>query len=350
MSVEQVQDADIYDLEVPGLHNYMACWMWHHNTEAFSLLQKMDGARYNDRDAFMRRYGGDTQAAKEGLQRELARHLYAMQIKSGQAAARKVHTVKLGAEQQAALEAVDKYAAALRVAKMEGRQDIDAARALAPGMFDGAEEADHSAIAGRVADTVGILKDAAIRRVINTHAKSAKLDALVEHAKARKGKQGVVFARNLEAVESIRKRLEANGHRVVTLTGKDSSADKAEKIRAFNPDKGDAQADIIVCSDAGATGANLQSGRWLVQYDTPDTAMTHAQRQGRIDRVGQKGEVELTDLVADHESERRARSRLANKYGLRQLMTSPLESLDDSGLGAYLAQTGHGAPVHDSLF
>lgn len=319
-------------------------------SEAFSLLQKMDGARYSDQAAFMRRYGGDTQAAKEGLQRELARHLYAMQIKSGQAAARKVQTVKLGVEQQAALEAVDKHAAALRVAKMEGRQDIDAAKALAPGMFDGAEEADHSAIAGRVADTVGILKDAAIRRVINTHAKSAKLDALVEHANARKGKQGVVFARNLEAVESIRKRLEADGHRVVTLTGKDSSADKAEKIRAFNPDKGDAQADIIVCSDAGATGANLQSGRWLVQYDTPDTAMTHAQRQGRIDRVGQKGEVELTDLVADHESERRARSRLANKYGLRQLMTSPLESLDDSGLGAYLAQTGHGAPVQDSLF
>lgn len=319
-------------------------------SEAFSLLQKMDGARYHDQAAFMRRYGGDTQAAKEGLQRELARHLYAMQIKSGQAAARKVQTVKLGAEQQAALEAVDKHAAALRLAKMEGRQDIDAAKALAPGMFDGAEEADHSAIAGRVADTVGILKDAAIRRVINTHAKSAKLDALVEHANARKGKQGVVFARNLEAVESIRKRLEADGHRVVTLTGKDSSADKAEKIRAFNPDKGDAQADIIVCSDAGATGANLQSGRWLVQYDTPDTAMTHAQRQGRIDRVGQKGEVELTDLVADHESERRARSRLANKYGLRQLMTSPLESLDDSGLGAYLAQTGHGAPIQDSLF
>lgn len=319
-------------------------------SEAFSLLQKMDGARYSDQAAFMRRYGGDTQAAKEGLQRELARHLYAMQIKSGQAADRKVQTVKLGAEQQAALEAVDKHAAALRVAKMEGRQDIDAAKALAPSMFDGANEADHADIASRVADTVGILKDAAVRRVINTHAKSAKLDALAEHASARKGKQGVVFARNLDAVEAIRKRLEADGHRVVTLTGKDSSADKADKIRAFNPDKGDAQADIIVCSDAGATGANLQSGRWLVQFDTPDTAMTHAQRQGRIDRVGQKGEVELTDLVADHESERRARSRLATKYGLRQLMTSPLESLDDSGLGAYLAQTGHGAPVQDSLF
>ena len=84
--------------------------------------------------------------------------------------------------------------------------------------------------------------------------------------------------------------------------------------------------------------ANLQSGRWLVQYDTPDTAMVHAQRQGRIWRIGEKGLVELMDLVADHESEERARRRLAEKYDLRELLTSPMEGMDDSGLGWWLTQ------------
>lgn len=319
-------------------------------SEAFSLLQKMDGARYSDRDAFMRRYGGDTMAAREGLQRELARHLYAMQISPDVAVTRKEVSVPLAEGQNAALGEIDKHAAALRIAKMEGRADVDAARALAPAMFEGVDEADHDAVARRVADSVGILKDSATRRVLNTHPESGKLDAVAQHAAERKGKQGVIFARNLDAVESIRKRLEAEGHRVVTITGKDSARDKGDKIRAFNPDKGDPEADIVVCSDAGATGANLQSGQWLLQYDTPDTAMTHAQRQGRINRIGQKNAVELIDLIADHESERRARSRLANKYGLRQMMTSPLEALDDTGLGAYLNKTGHGAPVADSLF
>lgn len=69
---------------------------------------------------------------------------------------------------------------------------------------------------------------------------------------------------------------------------------------------------------------------WIVTHNT------HAQRQGRINRTGQKNAVELTDLVADHPREDRARSRLERKYGLRQLVTSPLETLDDSGVAYYL--------------
>jgi superfamily II DNA/RNA helicase len=129
----------------------------------------------------------------------------------------------------------------------------------------------------------------------------------------------------------------------VVLTGKDSAKEKGAKIQKFRPDKGEPEADIIVCSDAGATGANLQSGHWLAQYDTPDTAMTHRQRQGRIDRIGQHNDIDLVDLVSDHPDERRARKRLLNKYELRNLMTSELDGLDDSGLAYHLAQTGFGA-------
>ena len=312
-------------------------------SEAFSLLQKMDGARYNDRAAFMRRYGGDTRAAKEGLQRELARHLYAFSLSPDVQVAKSEVSVPQSDVQQAALDAVDKHASALRIAKMTGTTNVESAKALSPSMFAGVPEDQHEAVAREVANSVGIIKQSAYRRVLDTHPASAKLSKVAELASARKGQQGVVFAHSLEAVEHIRARLEKDGHRVVTISGKDSSADKAEKIRKFNPDKGDPEADIIVCSDAGATGANLQSGRWLVQYDTPDTAMTHAQRQGRINRIGQKNGVELIDLVADHESERRSRRRLANKYDLRDLLTTPLDGLDDSGLAYYLKQKGVGA-------
>ncbi len=120
------------------------------------------------------------------------------------------------------------------------------------------------------------------------------------------------------------------------MTGKDSSKDKAAKIRAFNPDSGERKADIVVCSDAGAVGANLQSGSWLAQFDTPDTAMVHAQRAGRIDRVGQQNDIDLHDLVADHAQERKSRARLARKSALREVVTSPLDGLDDTGLAAFL--------------
>lgn len=321
-------------------------------SEAFSLLQKMDPERYADRGAFMRRYGGDTRAAADGLKRELARHLYAFSLKPDVAVSTKEVSIKPSDAQQAALAGVDKAAAALRIARMSGYADVEAAKQLAPAMFEGVDEALHESLAADAAKSVGILKAAAERRVLDTHPASAKLDHLAKAAAERKGQQGVVFAHSLAAVEMIRKRLEADGHRVVTLTGKDSAADKGAKIQKFRPDKGDAEADIIVCSDAGATGANLQSGRWLAQYDTPDTAMTHAQRRGRIHRIGQQNAVELLDLVSDHPSERRARKRLANKYDLRDLLTSPLDGLDDTGLAYHLAQRGIGAPkpVQASLF
>lgn len=91
-------------------------------------------------------------------------------------------------------------------------------------------------------------------------------------------------------------------------------------------------------SDAGAVGLNAQRGKWLYQYDTPNTAKTHAQRAGRINRIGQDGDIELADAIADHSFEIKARDRLKRKYELRDIMTSPLEGLDDTGLAYYLKQ------------
>ena len=98
----------------------------------------------------------------------------------------------------------------------------------------------------------------------------------------------------------------------------------------------------MICSDAGAVGANLQRGKWLAQFDTPMTAMVHAQRNGRIHRVGQTEDVELLDLVANHPAERKARDRLSKKYDLRSIMTSPLDGLDDTGVAGYLQRVRAG--------
>ena len=69
---------------------------------------------------------------------------------------------------------------------------------------------------------------------------------------------------------------------------------------------------------------------------------THAQRNGRIHRVGQTEDVELLDLVANHPAERKARDRLSKKYDLRSIMTSPLDGLDDTGVAGYLQRVRAG--------
>jgi hypothetical protein len=305
-------------------------------SEAFSLLSKMDPARYTDQGAFMRRYGPDTLAAKEGLRRELARFQYPSKIDPDITATRSERTVPISEGQKKSLADLDRNVASARLARMQGKVDVAAMRAIAPSSFEGVDAGEHERLAGELQSNLGILKQTAVRHVLDAHAESGKVDDIVKLAREHAGKPGVVFAHSLAAVENIRARLASEGHRVATITGKDSAKDKGRKIAQFNPQKGAAEADILVASDAGATGANLQSGQWLVNFDTPDTAKTHAQRNGRINRIGQKNNVDLIDLVSDHPQERKARERLKTKYALRDALTTPMESLDDTGVAHFL--------------
>lgn len=307
-------------------------------SEVFSALQKIAPDRYRDRDAFMRRYGVDTPAAKDGLRREMARYFYAHSIKPDVKSVTREVNVPLSGAQKDALSVLDKDVASMRLARMGGKVDVEAARRVSPESFEGVPEDQHEEIARGLQDAIGVVRDAAVRKVIDDHPESAKLDEVAKHAKERQGKPGVVFARSRAAVAALEKRLNAEGLRVVTITGSDSAKDKDRKREQFNPSAGAAQADILVASDAASTGLNAQRGQWLLQYDTPSTAMTHAQRRARIDRVGQKNDIELIDLIGDHPSERKARARLERKYGMRDLMSSPLERLDDTGLGYFLKQ------------
>lgn len=298
-------------------------------SEAFDLLAKMDPGKYTDRDAFMRRYGVDTGASRQALQREMARYMYTGQVDPGIKANKSEVKVDLSPSEHSELSEIDRAAGAARLARMHGKVDVDALKRLSPHSFDGLDEAQSAAAAAQLNRSIGILRDSAAMHVVNG---KSKIEALAREAGARRGKPGVIFARRRTRVAEIADRLQRDGHKVLTLTGSDSSAEKDKIKRAFKADPNT----ILVASDAAAVGANLQTGKWLAQLDTPDTAMLHRQRQGRIDRVGQTEDVELLDMVADHPEERRARKRLGDKYQLRDIMTSPLEGLDETGIAGYI--------------
>ena len=304
-------------------------------SEAFSALQKLDPERYTDRAAFMRKYGVNTAASQDQLKREMARYFYPSKIDPDVHADKREINVELSDAQREAMKQLDGNVSRARLARMQGKVDVDAVKAISPESFAGVPEDKHEAIARELQRSLGIMKQSAMHAVLNNRSDSAKLDHVAKLAGERKGKPGVVFAHSLEAVDQIKKRLEAEGHKVVTITGGDSSRDKEAKRSAFQ-DGGDA--DILVASDAASTGMNVQRGQWLLQYDTPLTAKDHAQRQGRINRTGQKNNIELLDLVADHPAEKKARARLADKYMLRDMLTAPLDGIDDTGLYGVLKQ------------
>ncbi len=319
-------------------------------SEIFDQLKKVAPHKYGDgegkvgRAEFLRRYGVDTTANRAALRRELGKHTFLGRVDPGTKP--KYHHEQLPASeaQRQRLAEVETAYLDARRAQQRGEVDIDAMRKLSPGAFKDAPPHEHHEIAKRLQGSAGIIREAAYNHAINVHEGSAKFDRVAEivgkHAgeKDAKGrpKSGVVFARNLDAVEAIRRRLESAGHKVVTLTGKDGADNKAKAKEAFQR----GEANVIVLSDAGATGANLQRGSYLVEHDIPQTFMTWDQRQARINRIGQEHqEPDIYTLGVDHPWEHANRDRLERKRALNDLFfDGATERLDDSGLAYYLRQ------------
>lgn len=320
-------------------------------SEIYSLLQKMDPERYGDRAAFMRRYGADTIASKQALQREMARYVFPTAITPDIQRDRKRELVGLSVGQQKAISILDKHLARARLAQRSGKVDVEAVRAISPSSFEGVPEAEFGNIAAKLQKSIGVLRSSAMNRIINAHEDNAKIKRAVELVTQRQDRRGVVFAHSRDAVEQYRQALEKAGKRVVVITGSDSAKEKDAKRRLFNPETGEPGADVLVASDAAAVGMNLQSGRYLIQHDIPTTAKTHSQRNARIDRIGQKHGVELIDMEADHPEERQARDRLEKKYALKEMMADPMDGLDDSGVaGAIKARREAASGPQGGLF
>lgn len=328
-------------------------------SELHDQLRKIAPHEYGEgpgkisRAAFMRRYGASTTACAAALRREMSRHVYTGKVDPGTDAHFHHETIPLNEATQKRIDEIHKAHLHASRALQRGDVDIGATRKLAPKAFEGAPTEQHYAIAKKVGQTLAMTRDAAINHALNIDPNSPKFDRVAEIVASYKGqtgpdgkpRAGVVFARNLDAVHNIRARLEQDGHRVVTLTGADGADKKESAKRAFQG--GDA--DVIVLSDAGATGANLQQGSYLIEHDIPQTFMTWDQRQARINRIdpSQKGgpprRVDVHTLGADHHWEAANRERLERKKALDDInFDGASERLDDSGLGYYMRQ--HLAP------
>jgi superfamily II DNA/RNA helicase len=91
-----------------------------------------------------------------------------------------------------------------------------------------------------------------------------------------------VFTEFLPTQEMLRDFLSARGYSVVTLNG---TMDFEARRRVQESFAGPAR--VLVSTDAGGEGLNLQSCHVVVNYDLPWNPMRIEQRIGRVDRIGQ---------------------------------------------------------------
>lgn len=303
-------------------------------SELYSQLHKIDPKKFNHPSGFMSKYGVQTNASMDVLRRELRRYLLPGKVDPGVQAIHHEDPVALTEAQQSAYDQVMADFRSAREAHQSGKLDLPAAKRLSPSSFEGQDASTHAHIAKGLHENLGIVRDGALERVLNDHdpSENAKVQHVVQLAnqyRAQK-KPGIIFARSRKAVDHITQQLASQGHRVLSLTGSDTAKEKAKKIAKFRPPPGrEAEADIMVLSDAGATGANLQRGQWITHYDIPHTSKTWHQRTGRIHRLGQQHNVHVHTLITDTRLDAKKQQRINRKHGLRAQLTAPYESLSD---------------------
>jgi len=151
------------------------------------------------------------------------------------------------------------------------------------------------------------LARAAESREVET--KLNELRRVMEDERIRQtGEKLLIFTESRDTLEYLAERLRAWGYTVVTLHG---AMSLDERIRAEHEFRERAQ--VMVSTEAGGEGINLQFCSLMVNYDMPWNPNRLEQRMGRIHRYGQSREVHIYNLVATETLEGRVMEALFRK-------------------------------------
>jgi superfamily II DNA or RNA helicase len=103
----------------------------------------------------------------------------------------------------------------------------------------------------------------------------------------------LIFTESRETLEYLAEKLKGWGYSVVTLHGGMNLDDRIRAEHEFRE-----RAQVMVSTEAGGEGINLQFCSLMVNYDIPWNPNRLEQRMGRIHRYGQQKEVHIYNLVA----------------------------------------------------
>ena len=162
---------------------------------------------------------------------------------------------------------------------------------------------------------VETLLDAAVR--CEQAGPDAKAEALIEWIYKLQAEENepdlkvLIFTEFVPTQQMLKEFLEARGISVVTLNGSmDMEARKhaQDAFRKFHR--------VLVSTDAGGEGLNLQFAHVIINYDIPWNPMRLEQRIGRVDRIGQPKTVQAINFVFEDSVEFRVREVLEQKLSV----------------------------------
>lgn len=121
----------------------------------------------------------------------------------------------------------------------------------------------------------------------------------------------IIFTEFCATQKSLQQLCEFNGLTTTLINGSMTLEERNASLAAFRREK-----DVLISTDAGGEGLNLQFSHIVINYDLPWNPMKIEQRIGRADRIGQKQDVEVFNFVLSDTIENHVRETLEQKLAV----------------------------------
>ena len=143
-------------------------------------------------------------------------------------------------------------------------------------------------------------------------AKFVALFELLQEVVKENGHKVIIFSQYREVTDRLRDRLKI-AFKLRVLDGNVGAKERVDMCKAFNESKTD---ELIIMTDAGSVGLNLQSATYVIHYDDNYSNAVMKQREDRAHRTGQKNVVTVVRFICKDTVEDRVRLILEQKISV----------------------------------
>lgn len=155
------------------------------------------------------------------------------------------------------------------------------------------------------------------RRLVRTGKSLAFLEQI-----QRIGESAVVYVEYMATHRQLEHQLRQAGQSVIPFTGALTPSERTRRLDRFRQEGG-----ILLCTEVGGQGLNLQHCRVVINYDIPWNPMRLEQRIGRVHRFGQERPIEVVNFVAPGTYEEHVLQLLDRKLGLFSQVIGQVEAV-----------------------
>lgn len=161
-----------------------------------------------------------------------------------------------------------------------------------------------------------------ILKILDDIGETGKEKALLELLQKNPEEKKLLFAQYFKSLDAVASLLEKHDLPFVTFRGDMTAREKDEAIRQFRE-----EAPILLSTESGGEGRNLQFCNTLINFDLPWNPMRIEQRIGRLHRIGQTREVFIFNLSVKETLEDHLLEVLEGKINLFEMVIGEIEPI-----------------------